>query len=125
MSDELRAAAEVLKWDCDYNLDYITPAHHRAARDLSNFYLAEHPADDEMPVTESWLESIGFRREPVNDCVMKLETISRTAAWKYDCEYWRVDFQKLPEALYPKTRRDVRQLCRVLGIQIKDGKVAE
>lgn len=63
-SSELRAAAETLRWDCDYNMEVITAAHYEAARLLSNYILASHPADDDAAIDEAWLREIGFRDWP-------------------------------------------------------------
>ena len=58
MTDELRAAAEHLL-DPPFVSDFSK--YLECGQLVASAYLAGHPDDDDEPVTEEWLRSIGFR----------------------------------------------------------------
>lgn len=64
--DELRGEAGLLKWDCDYQMGKITPAHRNADRTLSDFILA---LTDPTPVDAEWLDA-------------RWDRLRKVAAWK-------------------------------------------
>lgn len=88
-----------------------------------NLIIADHPADDDEPITAEWLESVGFVYHDLgSDSPYEwYQHPSRLILWDFNEEYWicnqldqgsvRMDF---------KTRGQVRLLCRALGIELKE-----
>lgn len=120
---ELRAAAERL---ADAIAENRTP-RIEDANEVALAWLAEHPADDDEPVTEEWLRGVGFANEPGT---IEAETrlgILRTYREFKDREgdrRWEIDDRDvfttfIPKQLKPKTRGAVRDLCRALGIKLR------
>lgn len=103
MIDELRAAAKLL-----VSKNTISNRYDNAGVMLAKAYLTEHLLDDDEPVTEEWLETIGFDHGYL------------------DADYWVIECRKLALRLnsYPvkenPTRGDVRRLCKALGIELKE-----
>ncbi len=92
-----------------------TPIHGAKACQLAQAYLAEHPADDEEPITEAWLRSVGFDDEHRLDwknLVIKFCVPIRDNFW----DFYLNSTQIKP----PKTRGDVRRLCKALGVELKE-----
>jgi hypothetical protein len=67
VTDELREAAEryanpkpseAYPWPCDMHEQPMRRSRDAAV--LARAYIAEHPADSELPVTEDWLRAVGF-----------------------------------------------------------------
>lgn len=91
---------------------------------LKDAYLAEHPADDDEPVTEEWLRSV-FGGKPTgvigwNFSVYFYATQSPELIYEYGQEadyFYQYGNASLPEC---KTRGDVRRLCMDLGIQLNE-----
>ena len=89
-----------------------------AAGRLAKAYLADHPADDDEPVTEEWLCSVGAKKDDVSvffpspiQGVPAIE-FSKEQAWLTNEDYAGVEIKL-------KTRGDVRRLCAALGIEMK------
>jgi hypothetical protein len=144
VSDELRAALERLRrYDAEGLLAYGGPGdadklHGTAAvemyqaainsRDadraiLADAYLAERPADDDLPVTEEWLRAVGFVwredwmswvSDGCDQCIQVSRSVEAPKEWtlQYERDFcW-------PHALI--VRSDLRRLCAALGIALKD-----
>lgn len=136
MSDELRAADRLRKFNSGdmsvYETDYGLHADRAV---LADAYLVEHPADDGEPVTEEWLRSVGFTQyneETLSSDMVFLSlwidrSLHNTAFlavhWplttKYEV-YWSCQGFSLYKPAYPKTRRDVRNLAKCLGVELKE-----
>ena len=82
--------------------------------------LAEHPADDDEPVTEEWLRSVGFCDTEYMSSLENgpLEYVLEEEV--YFPENWILNGGDPPESMSIKTRGDVRRLCRALGIQLNE-----
>ena len=117
--DELRAAAQEMVDDLSYLTDKSggiripVPEHWRA---VALGYLAEHPSDNEEPVTDEWLRSVGFDdRLPglviEGDCQYLL--VYCRAGW-----YLSDDGDEI--WVNPLTKRShVRRLCAALGVPLQ------
>jgi hypothetical protein len=103
---------------------------------LKRIRAAEHPADDEEPVKEEWLRDSGFIREDSDpECERETNWLwfgggeSLGVCWGTELHAWMVWHgddsgpRIMPSALWPKTRGDVRRLCKSLGIELKEGSV--
>ena len=111
-TDELRIIAERAANHAYPAVDYQPGLFRQQLRDLASLgtaWLAEHPADDDEPVTVVWIE-----------------TLSRYGG---DMSFLKVrlfddGFHLMGQGCYvsPRvaTRRDVRDLCRILGVQLKE-----
>lgn len=113
MSDELRAAAERLRAEDYTGTPVIFKMPQRKANDarqIVNAYLAEHPADDDVPVTEEWLNSLG-----------RLWIWKQTldVVWKYGRVGFRIGVTFKPQPQL-KTRGDIRRLFNSLSKPIKE-----
>ena len=133
MSDELKAAAERLRdlsgdvRDClEGNLPHDSPTYRGTllfqVTEAALVLLSEHPADDDLPVTEEWLLSVGF--ESHAGCLAR--RIERgSLPWievifDDDGGYMLMIGSEAVWDGLPQPRGDVRRLCRALGIQLKD-----
>jgi hypothetical protein len=105
---------ELTAWMCD-----------RAV--LADAYLAEHPADDDEPVTEEWLRAVGFvtHRQGV---AIDMGLRSRGGPWLYFAccpglvnPDWMFDDGRLLAAPDLNTRGHVRRLCEALGVPLRAG----
>lgn len=124
MSKELRSAAE----RCLKELDGIHcgmsagPGTCIMSKDviaLSEAWLAEHPADDDEPITEEWLRGVGFRETKVSDEHFRIirkdqvsvccDDLSSPTTWCMRGQEFLCSF---------KTRGDVRRLCAAIGIEL-------
>lgn len=122
MSQEVKNAAESLR----RLIPVKCPPSPRWSQDEQNLwtlaqaYLAEHPADENEPITEEWLRSAGFIWQSTdtyelhsgafgNDYLRYTKIAFRAGLWYAnglgcaDC----------------KTRGDVRRLCSALGIPLR------
>ena len=87
---------------------------------MAKNYLAEHPADDDELVTDEWLRSVGFKEE---------ENELRSLSIGHDSIVcWDAYDDALPtfwvrawELQHIQTRGQVRNLCKALGINLKEG----
>ena len=83
--------------------------------ELATTFLAEHPADDELPVTREWLQSIGSKSVPsfLGDNYDDHEELHGLNFWEFNDDHWL--FSEADR--YPiRTRRQFRQLLAGLGI---------
>lgn len=71
--------------------------------------LAEHPADDDDPVTEEWIKSLGIEYRPI----YRGEEFIGDVVYEYGASPG--DFCCIP--LIKRTRGDVRRLLSALGIE--------
>ena len=91
----------------------------RAGRELSSAgmrlladeYIADHPADDDETVTAEWLDVLGFEYGNLSGLYIRNPRWSR---YETPTNF----FTKVVP--HPKTRGDVRRLCRALGIELKE-----
>lgn len=140
MSDELRAVEERVR-RCRGGEDatdvypvagriveYACAALSADEMLLADAYLAEHPADDAEPVTEGWLQAIGFVRMQQsaagNDLILRNEagncvTYYPARRGGLAGPFWGVASEWLPKPLRPATRGDVRRLLTALGVTSK------
>ena len=141
MTDELRAAAE--RWQrhgCYYaenhggDLNKAIAAMLVDAKTLADAqcrHLAEHPADDDTPVTAEWLRGVGFvpltyepqgvvgplkwPTSPDNDGLSWHPTADETSQWVFsDRQLDSVYLPPLP------TRGHVRRMLTVLGFTLTE-----
>lgn len=122
MSDELKAAAiEILeRWEASSGSPVGILATN--ALKLADAYLCEHPADDDEPVTEEWLLSVGFVKggsPQARNIYCGYLTIDDIASGEASICNWndRVAIERSIE-----TRRDVRLLCKALGVTLKEAR---
>lgn len=120
MNHELRAAAinraieivSATEWSGDLrvNMNRVIGA----GRVLAKAYLAEHPADDDEPVTAEWLESIGANSDDglffTGHDAVDFELTEFEGTWHVDVG-WRT-------ICLVETRGDVRRLLAALGIEV-------
>lgn len=80
---------------------------------LAEAYLAEHPADDDEPLSQEWLSSVS-RGVFGKVAFVSYELLDDASVWRMlgDDRGWYL-FTSV------KTRGDVRRLCRALGIELK------
>jgi hypothetical protein len=90
----------------DYRADCI------AIRDA---YFAEHPADDDEPVTEDWLTQTLHRSFDSSFAIGGLSLYQSLGDWILVDVHGR-------EYAEMKTRRQVRLLCLALGLELKKAK---
>ncbi len=131
MSDELKAAAERLRkhyacysvCDSPYFLPEISminmPLLDCDEKDVSQAYLAEHPADDGEPITKEWLLSIGSAYHSVlhQFAIGKYGQI-RILFWPRAnrCEWFLEVLKEMIEIPRQSTRGQFRRLLSALGI---------
>lgn len=118
MNDELKAAAERLRADAYADWDYMDGiyASDKQLEDrrlIAKAYLAEHPADNDEPITDSWLRKIGFQ-----DMETGLESQDHVVI----VNAWGMDFTVCNGKPKPETRGDVRRLAKALGLELKEQK---
>ena len=77
--------------------------------------LAEHPADDDEPVTEDWLLSVGHHHRVSEDSTRWTPNSVRLGPTVFSIETDMGYGVDIPV----KTRGDVRHLCAGLGIELK------
>ena len=124
MTDDVRAAAERIVRSVHETV-YTGPLALQGkladALVLADAVLTEHPADDGEPVDEAWLRAAGFTVKDVeNDAVLHAGLLSVCVYEPDDPVFWRVDYERLPEELWPKTRGHVRRLCAALGVTLTE-----
>lgn len=120
MSDPIKAAAERarqrragehLATDEDWH-DPTSPDVDDTV--LADAYLAANLADDDEPIDETWLLSLGGERNPANNSI-ELGRLSYFI--KGDGGYWLFGDEDIPAIL---TRGYFRRLCRLIGISLKE-----
>ena len=125
MSDSIKEAAERLRY-MQYPITdagVIKQQHDRA--DLAAAYLAEHPADDDELVTPDWLELVGWEPYPQTRrnmwysrsvSLLMIHFRDGEGTWlchgSSSCGWDYVTKQC--------TRGDLRRLCKLLGIELKE-----
>lgn len=82
-------------------------------RALALAYLAEHPDDDQLPVDEEWLRSIGFEAEGGWLALQRLR-FSFYKGWNAWWAFGAVGATRLVDDV--PTRRHVRALLSALGV---------
>lgn len=115
-----------------YSLDHMpVPDAVMAGAKLARHYMATVHDDDDELLTTDWLNKNtkhcvyeGYWNTPPNgDVWFEIGTISFILEPYYDdgCEGdsllatdWQIDGNTLPQMLIPKTRGDLRTLCRIL-----------
>lgn len=120
---ELRAAAERLR-NKKHTLPYDIGYYNSDRGLVVKAYLAEHQSEDDEPVTESWLSSIGFR--VCEHCLLAdscgvgpIYTLELDLNGGCDgATIWQGDF--CISILMPETRGAVRRLCAALGVELKE-----
>lgn len=137
--DELRAAATAyLNHPMGPGGAGRPPRNSRDARDFARRLLELlPPADDGQRFSFWWAASVAERHEdkgywdvpPSGDVWWEIGPLSFTCD---TCQSdpgepletvaidWQVDGEKLPKALWPKTRGDLRRLCQQLGTKLKE-----
>lgn len=133
MNDELKAAAERVR-------RHINQLGNSAIEDrnmLVRAYLAEHPADDDEPVTVEWLASIS-RQPPIVTAIgncyrFSIDSDRGLCVWGRACGvgytvtlrtvrrsesgHRMTSFSDLRDVYY---RGDIRRLCAALGIPLTE-----
>ncbi len=127
-TDDVREAAERL---LKYPATLTSPGRQNATWDmalLAAAWLREHPADEDEPVTDEWLESVGFTND-IDGCGRVWESgeglVSLYVMIGLNC---LVECASKDEAVFvpeTETRGDVRRLCSALGINLKEAKGGE
>lgn len=101
------------------------------ADDIVEAYLDLVPADDDMPIDEAWLRSLGFMREmqPAASNHLTARSVGgamHVTRWldkpigrdPQQPPRWSVNQEWLSEEAQPTTRGQVRSLLKALGINI-------
>lgn len=85
-----------------------------------NAYLAEHPADDEEPVTEDWLRAVGSKPIPgVSFHAFDLGLFVQVGVRPDGSLCIHADRFTATLKMAICTRGDVRRLCAALGVPLK------
>jgi hypothetical protein len=125
MSKELRAAAERLINEPHGNRDAgygASPQRINDERWVAQEYLAEHPADDADYPDGEWLLAVlpvsysGTDRAHVDVIEQGTVVACVDFLWSDGCTICHINLQLFREM---KTRKQVRDLCRGLGITLK------
>jgi hypothetical protein len=89
---------------------------------LARAWLTEHPTDDDTPFDVDWLAEVGFLRNGPTGWPRRMEAGDANCSVQFWCvdEEWTIcDAVGDTIAIRgPKTRGDVRRLCRCLGVPI-------
>ncbi|OWK34347.1 hypothetical protein [Fimbriiglobus ruber] len=136
-ADQLRAAAEriLMEWfheDEPSPFDEsLEPEPANQIRDdamgVARAVLGLLPTEDaDEPVTETWLIQQGFAPHGEDNAILRRGSISVVVYPAGDnpndvSNYWRVDDQRLPDRLWPKTRGHFRNLMAALGVTTNGG----
>ena len=125
LQGELENLLAVIQGECPSVLPDHGAMSAEAAIEAAEKYLAEHPADDDEPVTVEWLESVGFRKTSSTDEALggpshHINYVTKWVAFGPGISEWYVtEYGNSVFLPTPKTRRDVRRLCKALGIELK------
>ena len=111
-NDDIRAAAERCKdlFGTFVDFDNMPIECIKDLFVLAQAYIAEHPADDDEPVTDEWLDSVFGTDDSL--CTEWHDEWGEKITW--------LDKFGLVSIPMPKTRGDVRRLCRALGIELNE-----
>ena len=97
----------------------LTDSAQCAAWTLAKAYLAEHPADDEEPVTGDWLLSIGFEPDATHLVLRRFGPDENGKIQVYLLDRrWLLHGTRIKMLC---TRGDVRRLCAALRVPLKEG----
>ena len=114
---------------------HISEREYADAVTLAIAYLAEHPVDDDEPVTPEWLATNGFHRQqqpassnifgsdkcvPAAGSVLPIVAIEFPRRNSREVPIWAVwvyGYERNQN--FCPTRGDVRRLCKALGIELK------
>lgn len=84
-------------------------------------YLAQHPADDDEPIDEEFLRSVGF--VDIDKNTLQFDRDLPVDVWHggvmAEAE-WSVGGERIPHELMPSTRGDLRRLASALGIELRE-----
>jgi hypothetical protein len=123
---ELRAAALYLIQPPDDANPYRGSVEMRRfvgkSLELADAVIAEHPADDEEPASDEWLQSIGFVVEESG--TLSMPNVHNTLCIDHDMEFYiRGETSNCHDytasLVVAKTKGQVRNLLRGLGYDIK------
>lgn len=134
MTPELRAAAERLRRHRDRACDAESPYRHKEAgyhngafdlfaitqdgAKLVDGYLADNPADDDLPISKEWLLSCGWIWFNPPTRLTGCSMIFGEHLFKWGPEAgFHIGVNGFNAV---KTRGDVRRLCRALGVSLKE-----
>jgi hypothetical protein len=120
MDNNLKAACEYvmgsgLKCECDPDVG-CAPCIGCCVNEVCRKYYDEHPADEDEPVTEEWLLSIGFSHDKFDTPTIGPLHLRPPGNSPYAC----ISSYPLPEV--PVNRGQVRRLLAALGIENKEDK---
>ena len=116
MNEDVRKAAERLRRVYGEESQWSVYDGHRDRASMlgsdemtiAKAYLAEHPADEAIEISEDWLRSVGLRDNRMVIEFMK----TNDGRWASRWHGW-----ELPRL---KTRGQVRNLCAALGVELKE-----
>ena len=123
MSDKLREAAQEIRGfsvHCAAHPEKLSKnmlAMFEKVYWVSQAYLAEHPADDDEPVTEEWLLSVGFVHDATHVVLRNWGPQRNGNIQAYPNGKWWLNGTAM---IQMKTRGQVRRLCAALGIGLKE-----
>ena len=111
---DLRAAAELVR-----SKPTISNKYDNAASKLARAWLAEHPTDDDDPITPEWLLSVGFKAVPsdMGSTYHDHYQLDLLNLWQFNGGPWLVNGADWMEF---KTRVDVRRLTAALSLPLKE-----
>lgn len=90
----------------------LSPDDYHLLLEVRDAYLAEHPADDDKPITEEWIIKVYGRQEYWPTIWLGANVnIVDGSAW--------CNGRNLCDA---RTRGDVRRICALIGIELKESK---
>lgn len=98
------------------------PCMNCALEDLAKAWLAEHPDDEGEPITPEWLLSAGAIRWKTNSFAFLSRGLRLRMFFREHYERWVVfaDQDESDVVLgNPKTRGDIRRLCKALEVECK------
>jgi hypothetical protein len=132
MTDEVKAAAELVSNRIkEYRENFGEPEEFgNSAALVADAYLREHSADEDTPIDEAWLRSVGgityadfrftgevfFKQDKASiDCTRQLVACvcQKTADWQDEAN-------RIASVPFPATRGQLRTLCRALGIKLEE-----
>jgi len=121
MNEELKQAAERLlnPHRVSDQFQEMMAQAYRIADDytmLAEAYLREHPSDDDTPIDEAWLRSVGFAERPEYPCGIWLDGLRYMP--KHKNWLW---CETIMARCTVCTRGELRRLCSALGVTLKGG----
>lgn len=111
MTNEEREALERLRNHREiWSEQYRDTQQGRDEAILANAYLREHPADDDELLNSTWVESAGLQFNPSCDAPY---LYCNSGQWQLWLSVWMC-------LRNVNARGDVRRLCELLGIELKE-----